>query len=67
MTAHAIVPWHALRDARLAAGLTLHGLAVLLGAREMTVWRWESGMHRPRPETLRRIRDVLGDVPAPES
>lgn len=67
MTAHPVAPWTALRDARLAAGLTLHGLAVLLGAREMTVWRWESGMHRPRPETLQRIRDVLGDVPPPES
>jgi transcriptional regulator with XRE-family HTH domain len=55
----------AFRDARLAAGLTQHQLARLLGvAGGERVSRWELGRSTPRPETLMRAAEVLDVDPA---
>jgi transcriptional regulator with XRE-family HTH domain len=51
----------ALRTARLAAALTQHELARLVGvAGGERVSRWELGLSTPRPETLARLAEVLG-------
>jgi transcriptional regulator with XRE-family HTH domain len=50
-----------LRTARKAAGLTQHGLAVLLERGDaMTVSRWERGEHRPSDERLIACAAILG-------
>jgi transcriptional regulator with XRE-family HTH domain len=50
----------ALRTARLAAGLTQHELARLIGvAGGERVSRWELGTSVPRPQTLRKIAACL--------
>lgn len=50
----------ALRQARLAAGLTQHQLAHLLGvAGGERVSRWELGLSTPRAETLAKAAELL--------
>jgi transcriptional regulator with XRE-family HTH domain len=54
-----------LRAAREHAGLTQVALAARLGGRtqKQTVWRWENGLRKPSPETLRDMAAVLGVHP----
>lgn len=48
------------RDARKAAGLTQHELAIALGRGDaMTVSRWERGEHKPSDESLLALARVL--------
>ena len=54
-----------IREARQAAGLTLHALGALLGARDVTVYRWESGQCWPSPAMRAALSAVLG-VELPE-
>jgi transcriptional regulator with XRE-family HTH domain len=54
-----------LRAAREHAGLTQVAFAGRLGGRtqKQTVWRWENGLRKPSPETLRDMAAVLGVHP----
>lgn len=45
---------NAIKDARVKAGLTIKGLAELLGAPYRTVQDWNSGVHK-LPDWLRRL------------
>ena len=45
---------NAIKDARIKAGLTIKGLADLLGAPYRTVQDWNSGVHK-LPDWLRRL------------
>jgi predicted transcriptional regulator len=49
-----VPPWQ-LRYARLAAGLFPSNVARHLGVNRVTVWRWETGRTRPRPEQAARF------------
>lgn len=56
-----VVDPRALREARLAAGLTQHQLARLIGvAGGERISRWELGTSAPRPRMLQRLVDALG-------
>jgi DNA-binding transcriptional regulator YiaG len=52
MTARQIV------NLRKALGLTQQRLADLIGARQHTVARWETGMHQPRGGYLKALREL---------
>lgn len=46
-------------------GMTLHALAVLLGATKSMVWKWENGKAEPRPLYRHRIVNLTkGEVSA---
>jgi len=49
---------------RLARGISLIGLARLLGVSKPAVWKWERDEVRPRPETLDRLAATLGVSPS---
>lgn len=51
---------HAVREARLAAGMSREGLAFKAGVSLKTIERVESGRGIPRRATLKVIADVLG-------
>lgn len=62
-------PVSPLRLARTGAGLRIIEVAALIGASEVSIWRWESGRHRPQGESRRRLSKVFGqpeDVLFPE-
>ena len=48
-----------LNRARREAGLTLDDVAARLGVSKPTVWAWEKGKAKPRPERMNAIADVL--------
>lgn len=48
-----------LRDERLAAGWSVRRLARAVPCAPSTIWRLETGRHRPRPSLLRSIAAVL--------
>ena len=52
-------PGNALRDARIAAGLTLTGFAELLSVSVSCASRWETDIRRPHSSQLVRIAEVL--------
>jgi transcriptional regulator with XRE-family HTH domain len=52
----------AVRTARLAAGFTRLGLAILAGVSDVTVYRIEAATRRTRASTLRRIAGALCDA-----
>jgi len=54
----------ALRDARIASGLTALELADIAGTTEMRVYSVERGRFRPRPGEARRLAVALGANPA---
>lgn len=64
----------AIRELRIALGISQAGLAESVDVDKSTMSRIESGVHQPRPRTLRRIADSLGvplaaitsSVPEPE-
>jgi transcriptional regulator with XRE-family HTH domain len=63
-------PVSPLRLARTSAGLRIVEVAALVGASDVSVWRWENGWHRPWPATRKRLCKVFGlpeDVLFPES
>jgi transcriptional regulator with XRE-family HTH domain len=47
-------------DAYQAKGLTRTAFARAIGVKPNSVWRYEQGESRPRPDTLARIADVTG-------
>lgn len=49
-----------IRAKRLAKGLTQSDLAKLLDADQATVAKWERGRRIPRPQSLRKLRRLLG-------
>ncbi|MGB5755720.1 MAG: helix-turn-helix transcriptional regulator [Acidimicrobiales bacterium] len=49
-----------IREARLAAGLTMAELAVRAGTSKPTVSRYENGLVDPRVETLERLLHACG-------
>ena len=53
-------PVSPLRLARVGAGLRIVEVAALVGASDVSVWRWENGWHRPWPATRERLSKVLG-------
>ncbi len=62
-------PVSPLRLARTGLGLRIVEVAALVGASDVSVWRWENGWHRPWPATRERLCKVLGqteDVLFPE-
>jgi transcriptional regulator with XRE-family HTH domain len=52
-----------LSRARREARLTLDEVATRLGVSKPTVWAWEKGNAKPRPERMDAIADVLGIPP----
>ncbi len=52
-----------LRELRLRRALTLRGLGVLSGVAYDTIHGIETGKHRPRPSTVRKLADALGVEP----
>lgn len=63
MTSHAQIGRN-VREARLAAGLTLEALAARAGVALRTLTRVEHATHAPRAETLAAIAEALGTTPA---
>lgn len=51
---------HRIREARLAADLTQHELAIKLGVTSITPSRWERGLNRPYPRQLLAIAEATG-------
>jgi transcriptional regulator with XRE-family HTH domain len=49
----------ALRRTRLLAGLTQEGLAAKAGVHRNTLTRYETGVLKPGPDTIRRIAKAL--------
>ncbi len=49
-----------IREARLAAGLTLRDLARSIGVSETTLRNWEGSQNTPRPDLASRLQDQLG-------
>jgi transcriptional regulator with XRE-family HTH domain len=52
-----------LREARLAAGLSVHDLAVRSGVSMSTIHRIQCRQTRPRPRVVRRLSAALGVSP----
>jgi transcriptional regulator with XRE-family HTH domain len=52
-----------LNRARRDAGLTLDDVATRLGVSKPTVWAWEKGKAKPRPERIAAIANALGLLP----
>jgi transcriptional regulator with XRE-family HTH domain len=52
-----------LREARLAAGLTMQALAARARVGASTVYRIEQGIGHPRPHVARRLAAALGLPP----
>jgi transcriptional regulator with XRE-family HTH domain len=48
-----------LRSLRLERGLSLKGLATRVGVSAPTLWHWESGDHKPKPNRLEAIAHAL--------
>jgi transcriptional regulator with XRE-family HTH domain len=46
--------------ARAARGWSIPQLADAAGVKGKSVAKWELGIHRPQPQTLRRVADLLG-------
>lgn len=53
-----------IREARLAAGLTLEAVAVALGCTDSAISQWESGRTKPSPRRLGEFAQLVGSVPA---
>ena len=51
---------HPIAAARVAAGMTVRGLAAAIGVNKNTICMIENGQRIPKATTLRRIADVLG-------
>lgn len=49
-----------IREARLAAHLTQHELAVKIGVTSITPSRWERGLNRPYPRQIAAIAEATG-------
>lgn len=47
--------------ARMSQGLTQSQLARMLGVNQPWVAQYEAGRRNPKPQTLKRLADVLGD------
>lgn len=47
-------------DARQVHGLTQTALARLLNTTQLTVCKWETNTQKPKPETEKRLKKVLG-------
>ena len=62
-----------LKNKRVAAGLTQENVAKIIGTSRVTIARWESGIHEPDFEALRKlakiyscsIDDLLNPTPPP--
>ena len=56
-----MTPAEAIKNARLAAGLTVKQLAAKIGVAPFQIYRWEwVGPPVPRPEMMRKIVDATG-------
>lgn len=55
-----------LRNARLAAGLTMEQLAEHLGVSSSAVYTWETGAAKPYPRHMKTIEAFIASVAAPE-
>lgn len=53
----------ALKRLRRRRGLTLAHVADVLGVSKPSVWAWENGKCRPRPERIAKIAALLGVLP----
>lgn len=51
-----------LRTARQQARLTQHQVAQAAGVSAMTISNLERGVHRPQPETARRLERLFGQI-----
>ena len=49
-----------LRSSREAQGLSVRGLANLVGVSSVTVWKWESGGTKPRGRMIAPLAKALG-------
>lgn len=50
-----------LTSARIAAGLSQHGLAEILGVSDQSVMAWETGRARPRALARIALEDAIAD------
>ena len=53
-----------IRRAREKKGMSQAKLALALGVKENTVWRWENDKSTPNASTIVNIADVLDSTPA---
>ncbi len=50
------------RALREAYGLSIGEIASVVGVTKPTIWRWESGKHRPRGEAGARWGELIDDL-----
>ena len=53
-----------IRYAREKKGMSQAKLALALGVKENTVWRWENNKSTPSASTIIKIADILGSTPS---
>ncbi len=53
-----------LESLRKKIPLTREELARQCGVDEATIWKWERGIHAPRPAHIRKLAQTLGITPS---